>query len=192
MLSRLRSHLTYANVVATLALFIALGGSSYAALQLPKGSVGGKQLKKNAVTSPKVRPGSLLLSDIKPSARAGLVGPQGPAGPQGVPGAQGPQGPQGAQGPQGEAGATNVTVRSAQTTGGVTADGFHSLTAECQPGERATGGGPIIFGYQSRNVDMAFSVPTPSTGTPTGWLVGVHTDAASAANLSAYVVCVSP
>ena len=116
----------------------------------------------------------------------------------GVPGAQGAQGPegprglQGAQGLQGPSGATNVTVRSAQSTGGVDADGFHSLTAQCQPGERATGGGPIIFSYQSRNVDMAFSIPTPSAGTPTGWFVGVHTDVASPSNLSAYVVCVSP
>ena len=41
-----------AMLVALLALFIALGGGSYAAVALPKGSVGGRQLKKNAVTSP--------------------------------------------------------------------------------------------------------------------------------------------
>ena len=39
MFSRLRRCLSYANVLATLALFIALGGSSYAALSLPKASV---------------------------------------------------------------------------------------------------------------------------------------------------------
>jgi hypothetical protein len=44
-------------LVALLALFAALGGSSDAALKLPKNSVGGRQLKKNRVTSPKVRPG---------------------------------------------------------------------------------------------------------------------------------------
>ena len=53
MLSRFGSRLWYANVVATLALFVALGGSSYAALNLPKASVGAKQLKKNSVTLPK-------------------------------------------------------------------------------------------------------------------------------------------
>ena len=46
-----------AMLVALLALFAALGGSSDAALKLPKNSVGGRQLKKNRVTSPKVRPG---------------------------------------------------------------------------------------------------------------------------------------
>ena len=51
MLSRFVGRLSYANVIATLALFAALGGSSYAALNLPKASVGAKQLKKNSVTS---------------------------------------------------------------------------------------------------------------------------------------------
>jgi hypothetical protein len=40
MFARVRPRLTYANVLASLALFVALGGSSYAALQLPKASVG--------------------------------------------------------------------------------------------------------------------------------------------------------
>ena len=38
-MSTFRSQLTYANVVATLALFLALGGGAYAATQLPKNSV---------------------------------------------------------------------------------------------------------------------------------------------------------
>src|SRR5207249_3628614 len=55
---------TYANVTATLALFIALGGGSYAAVTLPSNSVGTKQLRKNAVTSSKVRDNSLSGADI--------------------------------------------------------------------------------------------------------------------------------
>ena len=42
------------NTIALLALFIALGGTTYAATALPKNSVGPKQLKKNAVTNPKI------------------------------------------------------------------------------------------------------------------------------------------
>jgi hypothetical protein len=42
--------LTYGNVVATLALFISLGGVSYAAIELPAKSVGPKQLQAGAVT----------------------------------------------------------------------------------------------------------------------------------------------
>jgi hypothetical protein len=41
---RVRDRLTYANVVSTLCLFLLLGGEAYAATQLPKNSVGTKQL----------------------------------------------------------------------------------------------------------------------------------------------------
>jgi hypothetical protein len=109
MWARVRPRLTYANVIASLALFIALGGGSYAALQVPKGSVGTQQLKRNAVTSPKVKPGSLLVSDFRASQRSQLRGPAGPEGLQGPRGATGPeglQGPRGATGPEGPRGAT--------------------------------------------------------------------------------------
>ncbi len=69
---RIQSSLTYANVVATLALFIALGGASYAAVKLPKNSVGPDQLRKNAVTSSKVADHSLTASDIN-LAKLGTV-----------------------------------------------------------------------------------------------------------------------
>ena len=42
------------NTIALLALFIALGGTTYAATALPKNSVGPKQLRKNAVTNKKI------------------------------------------------------------------------------------------------------------------------------------------
>jgi hypothetical protein len=57
---KLRHHLTYANVMSTLAVFIALGGSSYAALKisgsdLKNRSVSAKKLKRNSITSKEVR-----------------------------------------------------------------------------------------------------------------------------------------
>jgi hypothetical protein len=60
MRSRLRHHLTYANVMSTLAVFIALGGSSYAAVtlsgsKLKHRSVPGAKLKRNSVTNLEVR-----------------------------------------------------------------------------------------------------------------------------------------
>jgi hypothetical protein len=64
---RLRSKLTYANVVSTICLFIVLGGGAYAASQLPKNSVGTKQLKNKAVTGAKVKDGSLTGADIQAS-----------------------------------------------------------------------------------------------------------------------------
>jgi hypothetical protein len=67
-MKRLRPRLTYANVIATLALFLALGGGAYAAVQLPKNSVGAKQLKNNAVSSAKIKNGAVIGSKIKLSS----------------------------------------------------------------------------------------------------------------------------
>jgi len=53
-MSKLKSRLTYANVIATIALFLALGGGAFAAISIPKKSVGTKQLKTKAVTEPKL------------------------------------------------------------------------------------------------------------------------------------------
>jgi hypothetical protein len=53
-----------ALIVATVALVVAMAGTTYAATQLPKNSVGAKQLKKDAVTGAKVKNGSLTGSDI--------------------------------------------------------------------------------------------------------------------------------
>lgn len=62
--TRLRAHLTYANVMATVAVFIALGGSSYAALKLPRNVVKTRNIAPNAVTAPKVKNGSLRSEDF--------------------------------------------------------------------------------------------------------------------------------
>jgi len=66
-------------VMAALALFIALGGLSWAALTLPKKSVGTAQLKKNAVTTKKVKNRTLRRKDFRSGVL--LQGPQGPPGP---------------------------------------------------------------------------------------------------------------
>jgi hypothetical protein len=107
---RLISKLSYANVVSSICLFVVLGGSAYAAVQIT-----GKNIKDNTITSADVKNRSLLASDFKPGelpkasgAGAGQPGPQGPKGEAGAPGQAGPQGergPQGQTGPQGERGA---------------------------------------------------------------------------------------
>ena len=82
-MSKLRHRLTYANVMATVAVFIALGGSSYAAVTLKRSSVKGKHIAANAVTSPKVKNASLLSEDFAPGQLP--QGPQGERGPEGPP-----------------------------------------------------------------------------------------------------------
>jgi hypothetical protein len=61
----MRPRLTYANVMATVAVFIALGGASYAAFKLPKNSVGSKQLKKNSVTTAKIKKEAVTGAKVK-------------------------------------------------------------------------------------------------------------------------------
>src|SRR3954454_9099671 len=87
-MSRLRTHLSYANVMATIAVFVALGGTSYAVTQLPRNSVGPSQIKTNAVRSPEVENGSLRLGDVGASTREALRGQRGDAGPPGAPAAK--------------------------------------------------------------------------------------------------------
>jgi len=73
-MEQLREKLTYSRVVSTLALFVALGGTAYAAVELQRddvrskhiknGQVKGEDLADNSVTSPKVANGSLLQEDF--------------------------------------------------------------------------------------------------------------------------------
>jgi hypothetical protein len=103
----LRRHLTYANVVASLALFLALGGAAFAATQLPRNSVGTGQLKREAVTAGKIakKTRKQLQGDRGPT---GPQGPQGKTGKQGAKGAAGAKGAQGIKGDKGERGETGA------------------------------------------------------------------------------------
>ena len=93
MLRHLAQRMTYANVIATLALFIALGGTSYAVSSLARDSVGSRELKARsvgaselkprAVASDDIRDRGVRLRDIATSARRSLRGETGPAGPPG-------------------------------------------------------------------------------------------------------------
>ena len=53
-----------ALVISLIALFVALGGTTYAATSLPTNSVGTKQLKKSAVTATKIKKGAVTASKI--------------------------------------------------------------------------------------------------------------------------------
>jgi hypothetical protein len=109
-----------AMAVALVALFVSVGGSSYAAITLSNNAVRSKHIAagqvkasdiaRNAVRSGKVADFSLLAKDFK----AGQL----PAGPKGDPGPAGPPGQQGATGQTGPAGA--AIVARPRSTGSVT------------------------------------------------------------------------
>ena len=63
------SRLTFSNIISLIALFVALGGSAYAAGVLPANSVGRSQLQHNAVTSSKIAPNSVGRSGTQARIR---------------------------------------------------------------------------------------------------------------------------
>jgi hypothetical protein len=86
-----------AMVVALLALFVAMGGTGYAALKLPKNSVKATQIAKTAVGASEIKTGGVGTSEVKNRSllakdfKAGQLpaGPQGLKGDTGAPGAPG-------------------------------------------------------------------------------------------------------
>jgi hypothetical protein len=123
MLTRLRRRLTYSNVLASLALFIALGGTGYAAAMIT-----GRNVKDGSLTGRDIRDGSIATKDLARSvsqqntsnSSTGVPGPAGPAGPRGndgapgKDGANGAAGPEGPPGPKGDAGPTGPTGPAGQ------------------------------------------------------------------------------
>ena len=178
-----------ALIVACIALVVALGGVSYAAVRLPKNSVGSTQVMN----------GSLQKADLSKRAVASLHGTngaqgpqgvQGPTGPGGATGTQGAQGIPGIQGPKGDKGdpgaaLPNVTVR--ETTFSLAPGQEQGAFRTCNPGERATGGG-VVFSDPD-NMIVTGSSPSPIVGTPTAWWGEGKNGGASAGTIYIYAIC---
>jgi len=109
----MRPKLTYANVMATVAVFIALGGSAYATITITgrnvkNRSLTAKDIKKNSLTTREVRNGALLARDFA----AGQL----------------PAGPPGPKGDKGDRGATGLTGQTGQTGAPGTARAYGAVT----------------------------------------------------------------
>ena len=159
-----------ALVLASVALGIALGGTSVAAVsQLPRASVGTPQLKANAVTSAKIRNNDVRSVDVRNGSllrvdfRRGQL-PAGPAGPQGPPGVSARE---------------QVSAESPQNS-----TPSKTITVTCPTGKRVLGGGVEISGPGRNRVSTtenhaagdnaweaeAFEV----VATPAAWKIIVH------------------
>jgi hypothetical protein len=154
-LQHLRRHL-----VAYLALFVALSGTSYAAAT--------KLAPKNSVGSPQVINGSLQKVDLSKKAFAalrgapGLQGPQGPAGlagpagtqgPKGDPGGTGAAGQPGGQGPQGLPG--SATLRAGPGVAGLaTLDSGAAIVGSYTSATIGADGLGLISYYDSTSHDL--------------------------------------
>ncbi len=89
MARRIRSKLSFASIMSVVALFVALGGASYAAVVLPANSVGSVQIRNGSVTGADVKDDSVAAKDLggavraqlaKAGAKAASSAPSGPAG----------------------------------------------------------------------------------------------------------------
>jgi hypothetical protein len=202
----LRPRLSFASVVALLALFVALGGTAYA-LSIPKHSVGTRQLKDGAVTKPKLRAdavdssrvldGALLARDF----RAGQL-PAGPPGPPGDKGDKGDQGDQGVPGPTvvsddllnaatlGSDGKLYVPAFSTwivTTTFSTPGGSFATGTATCPAGLPYVLGG----GYDvSDSIGNLFNVmQNRPLGAGNGWLVRMRSGAQNSFTTEVWAIC---
>jgi hypothetical protein len=172
MWSSIRRRFSYANVVATLALVFAMTGSAVAAKHY--------LINSTSQINPKV------LKKLR--GRAGKTGAAGPAGQGGASGKEGPQGKPGANG------VTNVVVRTAEVT---VEDGKSgAVTAACEPGERATGGGVETGTGSFKNVSSPIPggkpVPAEAGVTPTGWRGFWLNESGVTDTFHVYAVCASP
>ena len=144
-----------ALVVACIALLVALGGTSVAAVSqlVPRNSVGTVQLRSNAVVSAKVRNRSLLAVDFRQGQiPAGPTGPAGPAGPAGAAGPAGPAGPAG-----------SVTRLTAVVNSSGSIARSQGTTSA---GRTAAGQYEVIFNQDVTSCTYVASLGNPASGTP--------------------------
>ena len=197
-MDRIRRHFTSAHVIAMVALMVALGGTGYAALKLPKNSVGSKQIKTGGVGSSEVKNRSLKAGDFKKGQL-----PKGAQGPQGVQGQQGIAGQDGAAGATGPTGNfSSVTVQFEQATADLADGAETTIQVFCPAGQQGIGGGARGDDQNSEEVNIGSSRPAVSAsstnppvdnGTFTGWR-GSFTNRTGNAGLvirpEIWVVCV--
>jgi hypothetical protein len=175
----MRKRLTFANVTSSLALFLALSGVSYAAIILPAGSVGPRQLKANAVTSSKLAARAVLSRNIAPGAVTGAAINLASLGK--VPAAV-----------TADSAATAVTAASAAVarvktvtaTASAVAGAGTSASATCDPGLTVVGGGASLSSEDNQIVNDSY----PSAANR--WTVDVFASSSGGAPFTVYAICV--
>jgi hypothetical protein len=182
---RFRLRITYANVTATLALFVALGGGAYAAAALPANSVGTKQLKKNAVqrtdiknnavNGSKVRNNAITGADVRESALAK------------VPAAALADTATSASNASHAAAAAALDKATYKTAAGTAPPGGNgAATATCDAGQHVVGGGVRVADLVNAFVVDAY----PDTAN-TAWTANVGNGGVAAAGFTVYAICIT-
>jgi hypothetical protein len=159
-----------ALIISCLALFVAMGGTGYAATQLGSRSV---QLSQRHHTK----------------AKRGKRGPRGPRGPQGLQGPQGAPGTPGTPGTPGQDAFGTLVYKTGQAIGIPNGEqGF--VFAECPSGMHVVGGG-IYSEAEPTGEDINSSFPGNSEGEPAtiGWAGWVDNTTGEEQGAKAYAIC---
>ncbi len=131
----IRTRLTYANVMATIAVFVALGGSSYAAIK-----VTGKDVRDASLTGKDLKDESVKSADVSGLTSRDFAAGQLPAGAPGPKGDSGPQGPAGPAGADGAAGAKGEKGDRGEAGPLIQPEAWREIGAAGQPAFTTDGG----------------------------------------------------
>jgi hypothetical protein len=178
----LRSHISYANLTATLALFIALGGGAYAAT-LPRNSVGAKQLKASAVERIKIKKNAINDAKVQDESLTGTDIREGTLGK--VPAAAAADSAVNAGHANSSAALDKVTFKSAP--GSAEASTVVGVTVPCDAGQRAISGGA-----QSTDPARAYivdSFPQPGGAAWTARVANPADPGGAAQTFTVYAIC---
>lgn len=163
--------------VACVALGVSLGGTSYAAVKIPRDSVGRSAIREGAVGSAQIRDRSISAKDV----RSGALG-SGQIRDRSLNAADLRRGVIPAPPKDG----TSV-VR--QQSGDPVASGMvGAVSAACKSGERATGGGGGFAGPPLTNDNVVDSIPV-GDGVPMRWRISLFNGGMAARTPVAYVLC---
>jgi hypothetical protein len=186
-LNRITKHLRVSNVIAFLALFVAL--SAGAAADLPGiGVINSGDIKNNTVRGKDVRDGSIVSSDVRNSsllARDFKPGelPAGPRGPQGLPGARGATGP---------AGPVNLVYRKG-TSPLIAVGATSGFAVSCPASAPHVVGGGYDAAPVTENIRLVTSHPTDGVDADAipddNWLVEVHNAGTKPVLMTTYAIC---
>jgi hypothetical protein len=188
-----------AMVVACVALIVALGGTSVAAVSqlVPRNSVGPRQIQFGAVTGPKIRNNAVTSVKVanRSLLRADFAPGQLPAGPTGPMGPAGPAGPAGAAGPAGVIGA--ITVRTsavAVVDGADTVPDTERVQRNCEGNERAISAG-TSWGDDGADLDLYTQELEPvlnATNQVVGFVAVGGNDTGESSTFTVHVLCYTP
>jgi hypothetical protein len=164
MLAKLRSHLTYANVMATIAVFIALGGSSYAALhigsrQIVNNSIRSKDIRNNNLRGKDIRIGTIGSSDVRDDSLSGADIQDGAVGATDL-------------GPIVEVSATSPKIPDTE---------FGGAGVSCPAGTR------VISGGAASSVNRMYLMVSQRSGN--GWSASVHNLSGGSADMTVRAYC---